>query len=311
MTIKEIPISGFNDKLDNSTLNYPQSNNPNAPRLFFNLLSVASRGGSKTYTTVKLIKDYETSKLVDNNGVIHPLRTFLISPTFEANPIFKNLKSLNEEDIHIEYNDETLQAIIDDIELVNEEIEEYNEYKNAYETVDKTPLNKIKDLLINRPELFEILKRNDFQHYKTIDQPRYYERPVNFLILDDLMGSSAFNKKAQSLLTYYLIKNRHHFISFFILVQALKSVPKSIRSNCNVYFLGKFASKKVVLDDMYEEVSNILTMENFEKIYEYATAEKYGGLFIDTSSSEKKFYKGLDCELVFEENKILHNNKDE
>lgn len=309
--IKEIPISGFNDKLDSSTLNYPQSTNPNALKLFFNFLLVASRGGSKTFTCVKLIRDYETHKLIDNNGVVHPLRTFLISPTFEANPIFKNLKSLNEEDIHIEYSDEVLQQIVDDIQLVNDEIEVYNEYKNAYMIVDKTPLNKIKDLLTNRPELFEILKTNDFQHYKTLPPLRYYERPVNFIILDDLMGSSAFNKKAQSLLTYYLIKNRHHFISFFILVQALKSVPKSIRSNCNVYFLGKFASKNVVLNDMYEEVSNVLTMEKFEEIYEHATAEKYGGLLIDTSSSEKRFYKGLDCELVFEENKILHKNKEE
>lgn len=297
--IKELPISGFNDKLDNSTLNYPQSTNQNAPRLFFNLLSVASRGGSKTFTTVKLIKDYETHKLVDNNGVIHPLRTFLISPTFEANPIFKNLKSLNENDIHIEYNDEILQSIIDDIELVNEEIKEYNEYKEAYLLVEKTPLKQIKGLLAERPDIFHLLKQYDFQHYNLIPQPRYIERPVNFIILDDLMGSSCFNKKAQSLLTYYLIKNRHHFISFFILVQALKSVPKSVRSNCNVYFLGKFASKKVVLDDMYEEVSNVLTMEKFEEIYEHATAEKYGGLFIDTSGSEKKFYKGLDKELVF------------
>lgn len=300
MTIIEQPINGFKDTLDNSTLNYPQSTNPNAPRLFFNLLSVASRGGSKTYTTVKLIKDYEMNKLIDENGKIHPLRTFLISPTVDANPIFKNLKSLSEEDTYTEYNDEVLQNIIDDIQKVNEEIEEYNEYKNAYILVDKTPLKKIKELIQTNPEIFELLKQYDYQHYKTIPQPRYYERPVNFLILDDLMGSSAFNKKTQSLLTYYLIKNRHHFISFFLLVQSLKSVPKSIRSNCNLYFLGKFASKKVILDDMYEEVSNILTMDKFEEIYEHATKEKYGSLIIDNTSSNKKFYKGLECELIIE-----------
>lgn len=299
--ITELPIEGFKDRLENSTLNYPQSTNPNAPRLFFNLLSVASRGGSKTYTTVKLIKDYESSKLIDANGVEHPLRTFLISPTFEANPIFKNLKSLDENDIHIEYTDEILQGIVDDIQTVNDEIEAYTTYKKAYQIVDKTPLKKIKDLLISNPEIFDILQQHDYQHYNTIPQPRYYEKPVNFILLDDLMGSTAFNKKAQSLLTYYLIKNRHHFISFFILVQSLKSVPKPIRSNCNVYFLGKFASKKVVLDDMYEEVSNVLTEEQFEEIYEHATKEKYGALIIDNSGSEKRFYKGLDKELVFTE----------
>ena len=298
--ITEIPIDGFKDKLENSTLNYPQSTNQNAPRLFFNLLSVASRGGSKTYTAVKLIKDYETHNLIDNDGVIHPLRTFLISPTTDANPIFKNLKSLSEDDIYTEYNDEILREIIDDIEAVNIEIENFNEYKKAYELVDKTPIKKLKDLLIDRPEVFELLKQFQFQHYKSIPQPRFYVKPVNFVLLDDLMGSSAFNKKAQSLLTYYLIKNRHHFISFFILVQSLKAVPKSIRSNCNLYFLGKFASKKVILDDLYEEVSNVLTMEKFEEIYEHATKDKYGSLIIDNTGSEKKFYKGLDCQLIME-----------
>jgi hypothetical protein len=299
--ITEIPIEGFKDKLENSTLNYPQSTNPNAPRLFFNLLSVASRGGSKTFTCVKLIRDYETHKLVDNDGKIHPLRTFLISPTITANPIFNNLKSLSEQDTYTEYSDEVLQGIIDDIEAVNKEIQVYNEYKEAYILVDKTPLKQIKDLMEERPEVFEILKQYDYQHYKAIPQPRWYEKPVNFLILDDLMGSSAFNKKAQSLLTYYLIKNRHHFISFFILIQALKCCPKSIRSNCNLYFLGKFASKKIILDDLFEEVSNVLTMEQFEEVYSHSIKEKYGSLIIDNTGSEKKFYKGLDCQLVIGE----------
>jgi hypothetical protein len=200
----------------------------------------------------------------------------------------------------MEYSDEVLKSIIDDIQTVNDEIEIYNEYKNAYELVETTPLKKIKDLMIERPDIFEILKQYDYQHYTTIPQPRYYERPVNFLILDDLMGSSAFNKKAQSLLTYYLIKNRHHFISFFILVQSLKSVPKPIRSNCNLYFLGKFASKSLVLNDLYDEVSNVLTIEQFEEIYEHATEGKYGSLIIDNTGSEKKFYKGLDYQLVIE-----------
>ena len=61
--------------------------------------SVASRG--KTYNSVKLIKHYEDNKLIDNNGIIHPLRTIVISPTLDANLIFNNLKSLNESDKHI------------------------------------------------------------------------------------------------------------------------------------------------------------------------------------------------------------------
>lgn len=297
--IKELPIQGFDAKLKNSVNNYPQSTNPNAPRLFFNLLSVASRGGSKTYTCTKLIKDYEEHKLVDNDGVVHPLRTFLISPTFSANKILQNLKSLDETDIYEEYSDQIFQSVIDEIERTNEEVDNYKIYKNAYNLIKATPKKKLLRLIEENPELVKILEQYNFQHPDDIEI-RFKERPVNFIILDDLMGSSAFNKKAQSLLTYYLIKNRHHFISFFILVQSLKSVPKPIRQNCNVYFLGKFASKKYILDDLYEEVSNVLTEEQFSDLYEHAIADKYGSLIIDTSGDTKRFYKGLDKELVIE-----------
>ena len=63
--------------------------------------SVASRGSGETYNSVKLIKHYEDNKLIDNNGIIHLLRTIVISPTLDANSIFNNLKSLDESDKHI------------------------------------------------------------------------------------------------------------------------------------------------------------------------------------------------------------------
>jgi hypothetical protein len=297
--IKEIPIEGFNATLTNSVNNYPQSTNPNAPKLFFNLLSVASRGGSKTYTATKLIKDYEEHLLIDNDGIIHPLRSFLISPTFGANKILENLKSLDKNDIYEQYSDDIFQTIINEIERTNEEVLEFKRYTDAFELIQKTPKKDIVKLVRDVPEILEILNKYNYIDPDEIDV-RFRERPVNFIILDDLMGSSAFNKKAQSLLTYYLIKNRHHFISFFILVQSLKSVPKPIRQNCNVYFLGKFASKKYILDDLYEEVSNVLTEQEFADLYDHAIQEKYGSLIIDTSGDTKRFYKGLDKELIIE-----------
>ena len=300
MTIKEIPIDGFNQKLENSTLNYPQSTNPNAPKFFFNMLSIASRGGSKTYSTVKLIKDYEEHKLIDNNKVVHPLRTFLISPTVEANPIFKNLNSLHPDDIYNNYSDEILQGIFDDIEAIKEEIKERKEYEDAYKFLDKCPKERIPNLMKRKPEIFDILQRYDYKHPDELEPLRYKIAPVNVIVLDDLLGSDCFNKKSKNLFQSYLIKNRHYMVSFIILVQNLKSVPKPIRINCNLYFLGKFASKYVILNDLYEEVSNVLIEEQFEELYTHATAEKYGSLVIDATGSEKRFYKGFDVELKIE-----------
>ena len=94
-----------------------------------------------------------------------------------------------------------------------------------------------------------------------------------------------------------MIKNRHNGIVFAILAQSVKCIPKNIRLNCNLFVLGKFASKKVVLEDMYEEVSNVLTPEQFEEIYDKATEEQYGALIVDCTTKEKRFYKNLDSEL--------------
>ena len=98
--IEEIPLNfKFNPK--NSKLNYPQCRCGNCPNFYWNLLSVASRGSGKTFNICKLISHYEQNDLVDNDGVKHPLRTILISPTLDSNPIFKNLSSLSDDDIYM------------------------------------------------------------------------------------------------------------------------------------------------------------------------------------------------------------------
>ena len=123
--------------------------------------------------------------------------------------------------------------------------------------------------------------------------------PVNIIVLDDLMATGAFTNKKLSSLTNNLIKNRHHSISFAILSQSVRSIPKNIRLNCNVFFVGKFASKKVVLEDLFEEVSNVLTEEQFEELYNHCVENnQYGSLIIDCSHKNKRFLNGLDGELL-------------
>ena len=112
------------------------------------------------------------------------------------------------------------------------------------------------------------------------------------------MATGAFTNKKLSSLTNNLIKNRHNAISFAILAQSVKSIPKNIRLNCSLFFIGKFASKKVILEDLYEEVSNVLTLEDFENLYDKATEEQYGSLIIDSTHKEKRFLKSLDTELL-------------
>lgn len=295
--IEEIPLN-FKFDPKNAKLNYPECRCGNCPLFYFNLLSVASRGSGKTYNIVKLISHYEQNKLIDNDGIEHPLRTILISPTTDANPIFKQLKSLDENDIHDKYSDELLQSIVDDIKKNKEETDEYNKYVKAYNKVVHFSERYLKVYLDKHKDIFEILSLYDFADPDEIPQPKHKVNPVCIICLDDLMATGAFTNKKLSTLTNNLIKNRHNGISFAILAQSVKSIPKNIRLNCNVFFIGKFASKKVVLEDLYEEVSNVLTIEQFEELYDKATEEQYGALTIDCSHKDKRFLKGLDTELI-------------
>jgi hypothetical protein len=62
--------------------------------------------------------------------------------------------------------------------------------------------------------------------------------------------------------------------------------------------------------DIYEEVSNILTEEEFKEIYDKSTEERYGSLIIDCSGKQKRFLKGLDFELILTKKTPQNNNID-
>ena len=302
MNIREVELNTFKDKINNSKLDYPKSDNKDLFNLFFNYLGVASRGGGKTYSTVKIIREYERSLMKSGDGgkKIHKIRTILISPTYDANKnLWANLKSLDENDIYETYSEAILKDIIDDIRGIIDEVDIYNKYVDYYNLVDETPKNEIDKLLKSNPEISILLKKYEYQTPAQIKKFfRYTTKPITFLILDDIMGSSALNRKSENLLKYWLIKNRHIFTSFFILVQSIKSVPKDMRLNCNLFYLGKFSNRKSILNDLYEEVSSVMTEKEFENLYDKATSTQYGSLIIDLTGSKKRFYNNLEKELI-------------
>lgn len=302
MNIKEVALTSFKDKINNSKLDYPKSNDKNLFNLFFNYLGVASRGGGKSYNCVKIIREYENSKMISGAGE-HKIRTILISPTYDANKgLWDNLKSLDEDDIYETYSEKILSDIIDDVKGIIEEVDFYNKYIYYYDLIDKTPKEDIKNLLKSNPEITFILKRFNYESPAKVKKYfKYTTKPITFIVLDDLMGSTAFNKKSQNLLVYWLIKNRHIFSSFFLLVQSMKNVNKSIRNNCNLFYLGKFSNKKTIIDDLHSEVSSIMTEKEFEKLYDKAINDSpYGALIIDLTGSKKRFYSNLEKELIIE-----------
>jgi hypothetical protein len=299
--IVEKKLEGFNNKLKFDKLNYPQCTCGKCPRFYWNMMNIGSRGSGKTYTICQMIKHYEKHKIM-KDGTEYKIRTHLISPTIQANEIYQSLDSLDmEKDAHDEYNDDLLLSIIEDIKAEKKEYEKYLLYKEYYEKFMKTPESKLEKLYDENPEIFLLLEEYEYIHPKDVK----HEPPkVSIVILDDLLGSDAFTKKTKSVLVNAMIKNRHMGICFAVLVQSIKAVPKNIRLNCSVFQLASFKNKKVILEDIYDEVSNVIGLDEFEELYDFATDKPYGSLIIDTTNG-KRFLSNLDSELFLQNKNVV------
>ncbi len=111
--------------------------------------------------------------------------------------------------------------------------------------------------------------------------------PCIFIILDDLIGDNKVFKR-QSLINNITIQHRHLGVNLVFTSQNPKSIPNIIRNNIDVYVLYKFAKVKMVLEKLYEEVSNLLIEKQIEDLYKHATNEAHDAQVIDTHPKTKR-----------------------
>ena len=109
--IQEIKLNGLNNEpVKTNKKPTPKSINPNLTSCYFSAMFLGAKNSGKTTGLCKLIHNYEEYPIKDYKGNILPIRTILFAPTAysQANPIYKTLKSLDENDIILEYPDEIL-----------------------------------------------------------------------------------------------------------------------------------------------------------------------------------------------------------
>jgi hypothetical protein len=300
MTINEVHLEG----LDNNPIRVhkkqpPQSINKNLPPLFFTLMAIGSKGSGKTYSIVKLLKLYEKFPIydIDNNKL--DIRVVLFCPTghSQANAVFKTLRDLDEKDIHLEYTDEVLKSVLEDIENEKKEIEAYAEYEKAYKRFLKL---KVKDLT---DDDYLILMKFNLEPLENIPKPKYKHPRVVFIIFDDLVGDPlAFKKSNNAGLNNLTIKHRHLQTNLIFTTQYPKAIPPLIRRNIDIYILFKFANKTSIIEGVYPEVSGILTEEKFTEFYEHSTKEPHDCFIVINHNMVKKsnsFRKNWDISLEF------------
>lgn len=284
--IDDKPINIKNKKV-------PQSLNKSLPILFNTQLYIGSKGTGKSYKLTQLLKLYESSQIKDEDGVEYDMRIILICPTASSgsNEVYKILKSLDQEkDVHLDYSDELILNIIDDIKAKQVLYDSYLNYKKIY---DK--FNKIKDVSKLNDEELDILESNDFM------KPDNIKPVITWLIFDDLIGMGAFNKKAKSVLTNLTIKHRHLKTNLIFTTQSFKQIPPVIRNNIDIYCIFRSNSYNEILNKIYDDISGIISLNNFIELYEHATENKNDCLTVINNSMDKKgarFFKNWNVELL-------------
>lgn len=285
MAISTEPVHGLKEvKLEYTPNTYPVPANASLPRMFFVALFVGSRGSGKTYSCCQLLKMYETHGIKNMKGKDMMQRVILISPTSAANPVFECLKHLDHaRDVVENYSDSKLLEVLADIKAEKEATAEYKVKMKVW--------RKFKRCKHPEELQYEELMQLHLSHFQPPEPPRFPDGVVNCLVLDDLVGSSAFKATGKSALTNLCLKNRHLQINIMICTQNLKAIPKSIRTNTSLFVIFRFASEKVICEDLYEEVSNSLKLPQFCELYEFATRDDHDALIMDFSQPKDMRFK--------------------
>jgi hypothetical protein len=297
MSVEEVDIPFLDNKPPKFKPNlYPVAYKKHVQACYHITAAVGCRGSGKTFSVVKMLKNQEDSGFYDpitNDKV--KIRHFLFSPTAASNPVFNALKYLDEDDIINDYTDEKLLEIIEEIKEERKKVKEYRAYVSAYKRYEKmseAELRRCTDW-----DFLGLLMAYDYQDYREMEKPDQY---VYNIILDDCLANrEAFSAKKANTLTKAILNSRHIGINVLIASQNLKSIPKIIRNNVDVWILFKCKNEKVLMDDLYPEISSLYTPEEFLTYYNYATsASDHDALVYDAKEPDKKDRMKLNFDVI-------------
>ena len=281
--IEEIKLNGLDNKPIKTTKKPPpRSTNENLPPCYFTSIFIGSKGSGKTYSLIKLLKNYEKYPIYDNEGHKLDMRVIVFSPTVHsvANPIYDTLKYLDDDDIILDYSDNKLLDKLDEIEKEKEDIKDYNKYIEVWKKYLKIDENI--NLLL--PDELLILSKFDFRDPKDVPHPPYKHPRVNFLVFDDLVGDPHAFKKSHSAINNLCIKHRHLQCNLLFTTQYMKAIPPVLRRNLDIFVIFKFANAQSVVEQIYPEISGVTKEEDFKILFEYATLNKHDALIINQTS---------------------------
>ena len=289
---KDIPY------LDNNMPNVhkhktPIPKRPHILRPYYCMIASGCAGSGKTTIVCKAIRNSEEAGYkCPITGKDCEIVSYLFSPSAENNPIFTTLKSLEDDRMITEFTLEKLEEVVDYIKAEGQAYKKYIAYCEAYARWSKMTLKQIEQS--QDYEMFEILGEHGFKHPDEL--PEQTAKVFN-LIFDDLIADkNVFSTKKNSLLNKLVLNRRHVKVNIYICTQNLKSCPKIVRENANVWCIYPCKNLKVIEDDIYPQFSNLLSPQEFLAMFQYATTQMHDCFTFDATepSPEDRFKINLD-----------------
>jgi hypothetical protein len=292
-TNRSLKLKYISNGLKNLPVKHKKIPQPFSPDELFKLHTlmafIGHRGSGKTHAMVNLAKRY-----LDEGSFT---RVFVISPTYESNPVFHVLE-VNDEDVFTDHQNALggISEILKKCKQDSDDYDDYEEYMKAYRKWKRG-----KRLSIDEHTM---LDNNNFEK-----PPEVIPRPSPLLIIDDMSHSDIYSTSRQNPFINLCLRHRHinhgKGITIMMAAQTFRSgIPLPLRQNIQQYFIWP-THDSGQLDAIYQEVANLVDEETFLKIYHQATKEPHSFLTIDTCNvPEKQFRKNFDIALIPEHNHI-------
>jgi Poxvirus A32 protein len=227
-----------------------------------------ARGSGKTVACVQWVKHMEEKGYIT--------KTYLISLTTETNSIFKNLRTLDQDDVCTEPSkfQNALHQVLVSVKEDMDEFKKYLKYRKLYSMYERgRPLEIVEQ---------SILESNNFM------APTPVLKPKELLILDDVQGTDVFSSKRNDIMVHITIKHRHIPLSVIFMVQTFHGLPRPIRLNCTIYIVFSTSDEKQ-LDQIYQHFGNLIPREEFFEMYKHATSKPHGFFMIDSDPKKPEY----------------------
>jgi len=268
-------------------------------------ICVASRGYGKSFSICSLLKHMAKTGFYN--------RFIIVSPTYNSditqNSTYEDIANMG---YFVEHYDEATEENIKEIEentkAYIELWEDYHRKKQIYDKLQKrgeksltdeelmTLFNEYLDDDVEVSEISETELFGDYPDWLKRDMP-----PATHIFYDDCYSSKLMSKTRDNPLIKQVVNGRHNFTSLSMAIQSISALPRSIRSNAQLWSVFPTKSKKDI-DNLLLEVENAFPSHaHFYKCMEKAKDQEHGFLYIDGASMKHPIVKiGYNNRVEFE-----------